>query len=116
MNETLSKCPICDGSAARVVAVHALSTKYCVQCSFCGLSTKAFRNPEDADSHWNHRPAQNRAAADRDALEELVFMALSIKDPMISIDRGREMLGFVHMEDMREFLEKKMKRGGCEYE
>lgn len=41
---------------------------------------------------------------DRENLEQLVELCLSLPTPVISISRGRELLGFEHMEEMREWL------------
>lgn len=41
---------------------------------------------------------------DRDNLEWLVHYSLTCDTPTISISRGRELLGFRYMEEMREWL------------
>lgn len=41
---------------------------------------------------------------DRESLEWLVYLALDIDNPIITISRGRELLGFKYMDDMREWL------------
>lgn len=50
---------------------------------------------------WNKR--------NRDNLEWLVFLCLMQENPPISIGRGKELLGFQYMDDMREWLDKKHK-------
>ena len=50
---------------------------------------------------------------DRYNLEWLVYWCLKQEDPCITISRGRELLGFEHMEDMRTWYKEyddKMKR------
>lgn len=39
-------------------------------------------------------------------VESLVWLALNAKDPIITISRGREILGFKTMEEMREWMNK----------
>ena len=41
---------------------------------------------------------------DRENLEWLVFWDLSQDNPSISIGRGKELLNFKYMDDMREWL------------
>lgn len=43
---------------------------------------------------------------DRENLETLVWLALNADDPIISVSRGRELLGFATMEEMREWINK----------
>ena len=40
----------------------------------------------------------------RKQLEELVYQALLGDDPAISISKGRELLGFQYMNDMRDWI------------
>jgi hypothetical protein len=42
---------------------------------------------------------------DRNCLEWLVFYCLCRTDPPISIGRGRELLGFKDMQEMRDWME-----------
>ena len=46
----------------------------------------------------------NKNEDDRTNLEWLVYLALTSPDPIISISRGRELLGFTYMEEMREWM------------
>ena len=41
---------------------------------------------------------------DRAAIEWLAYHCLSEDEPVISVSRGRELLGFKTMEEMREWL------------
>lgn len=43
---------------------------------------------------------------DRNALEWLVLWCLAQDDPCISISRGKELLGFMDMQQMRDFMNK----------
>lgn len=110
----LLPCPICGGRADRLNIVGLLYERYQIRCSFCGLSTECRKSVDEVDHLWNYRPVQNRADRDRDALESLVFMALSENEPIITISRGRELLGFETMEEMRHFLEKRSAKGDCD--
>ncbi len=44
--------------------------------------------------------------SDRVSLEWLVIWSLSQEDPIISIGRGKELLGFTDMQQMRDFMNK----------
>ena len=46
----------------------------------------------------------NSAEDDRSNLEFLVRLCLITSQPLISISRGRELLGFQTMEEMRDWL------------
>ena len=59
---------------------------------------------------------QQDSCYDRANLEWLVFFALTQEEPIISISRGRELLGFTCMEEMREWMQEKRAEGRREME
>lgn len=50
--------------------------------------------------------------SDRDALEWLVYTCLSADEPLISFGRGKELLRFKYMDEMREWYNNITKRYG----
>lgn len=46
----------------------------------------------------------NNPLTDRENLEWFVFHALHQKEPCISMSRGKELLGFLYMDDMRKWM------------
>ncbi len=53
---------------------------------------------------YNNTTSQNRINS-RTSLEWLVYWSLIQEDPVISIGKGKELLGFESMEQMREWFE-----------
>ncbi len=45
---------------------------------------------------------------DRRHLEDLVFYCLELKEPVITMSKGRELLGFETMDEMRVWYAKKL--------
>jgi Lar family restriction alleviation protein len=108
----LKPCPFCGNDKPELVEYcmddPAYATAY-VKCRKCGVcSNRRHATTESAVAWWNGRTSE-----DRKALEELVFLALDPDDPFISISKGRELLGFEYMDDMRDWLKKYRESAGA---
>lgn len=66
----------------------------------CPALTKEETADDFTCEQWKPKPT------DRDNLESLVRICLADENPNISIGKGRELLGFTTMNEMREWLNK----------
>lgn len=68
-------------------------------CVTCGKHGSCLRDAWREGKEWT-----SEVSTDSTNLEWLVYLALTSPDPIISISRGRELLGFTYMEEMREWM------------